>query len=366
MNDRILMNDFVAEYHDIRNEINSAITEVLESGWLILGDKVKEFERKFSQYCGANYAIGVANGTDALVLIMRALDIGNGDEVIVPSNTAFPTANAITLAGARPVFADVDPVTYNININTVLEKVTPKTRAVIPVHLFGCPADMDPILEFAEESDIHVIEDACQSHGAEYKGKKAGSRGVASAFSFYPTKNLGAYGDGGMVITNDSRIDEEIRSLREYGQVRKNYHGKTGYNSRLDELQASILLKKLGRLDIWNDQRRKNSKIYADLLEDTVILPREPEYAKHVFHLFVIRSKKRDQLMEWLSNKGVHTMIHYPLPLHLQPAYNAGPDPVKLPVCELLSKQILSLPIHPYLKEEDIIRISEFINKQHF
>jgi dTDP-4-amino-4,6-dideoxygalactose transaminase len=354
------MNDFRLQYYSIKEEIDKAISDVLESGWYILGENVKAFEKEFADYCGAKFAVGVGNGLEALQLAMLAYGIGNRNEVITVANTAVATVLAVSQTGAKPVFVDVDPETYGMSISQIEEKITHKTKAILPVHLFGHPVDMDPLVEVATQNNLVVIEDACQAHGAEYKGKKIGTLGDAGCFSFYPTKNLGAYGDGGMIITNEEEIAEKIFSLRNYGQKTRYVHLLKGLNSRLDEMQAGILRVKLKYLDKWNEKRRENAKLYNELLQGAdVICPTEKSYAKHVYYLYVIRSKKRDELKRFLETKGITTLIHYPIPVHLQKAYeDLGIPKGTLPITEKIADEILSLPIYPELKKEQIEKVA--------
>lgn len=350
------------QYYPIKEEIVKAVEKVLESGRFILGENVKAFEKEFSSYCGAKFGIGVASGTDALQLALRACDIGANDEVITVSNTAFPTAVAISYTSARPVFVDVDQ-TYTIDVFKIEDKITGKTKAILPVHLYGQPADMDPLIELAEKHDLKVIEDACQAHGAEYNGKKVGSLGDIGCFSFYPTKNLGAYGDGGMVITNDEKIAEKLRLLRNYGQTKRYCHEIKGYTSRLDEIQAAVLRVKLKKLETWNNARRDNAKLYSKLLKKEIVTPIERQNCKHVFYLYVIRARRRDELQEWLKTNRISTDIHYPTPIHLQEAYSdLGIGKGSLPVTEQFAGQIMSLPIYPELTKEEILRVADVIN----
>jgi dTDP-4-amino-4,6-dideoxygalactose transaminase len=351
------------QYHSIKNEINDAINSVLESGRFILGENVQEFEKEFARYCNMKFAIGVGSGTDALHLSLCSFNIGHGDEVITTSLSAIATSFSITYTGAKPVFVDIDPETYNIDTKKVEEKITDKTKAIIPVHLYGHSTDLDPLLKIAEKHNLLLIEDASQSHGALYKGKKVGSFGDVATFSFYPTKNLGCYGDGGIVLTNNKQTYEKILLLREYGQEKRYNHSTLGFNSRLDEIQAAILRVKLKKLDGWNNLRRKNANLYNELLENSdVITPIEKEYANHVYHLYVIRSKKRDELRQWLKSRGVLTDIHYPTPIHLQKAYKSlNYKKGSLPVVEKHVNQILTLPMFPELKEEQITRIASLI-----
>jgi dTDP-4-amino-4,6-dideoxygalactose transaminase len=359
----IPMNNFKLQYCSNKKELNEAISRVLESGNFILGDMVRCFEKEFAEYCGAAYGIGVNSGLDALQLVMVALDISHGDEVITVSNSAVATALAITHAGAKPVFVDIEKTTHNIDPQKIKERITERTKAVLPVHLFGNPADMEQINEIAEDHDLLVIEDACQAHGAEYKGKKTGTLGDAGCFSFYPTKNLGAYGDGGMVLTNNEEIYEKIRMLRNYGQKTRYTHVFKGVNSRLDEIQAAILGVKLRHLDRWNSARRRHAKSYDELLRGTeVVCPVEQKGGKHVYHLYTIESKKRDRLQNFLSSKKITTLIHYPIPIHIQEAYKElGVPAGMLPITESSAKKILSLPVYPELTEAQIGYVADSI-----
>jgi dTDP-4-amino-4,6-dideoxygalactose transaminase len=352
------------QYRLIKNEIDEAINSCLESGWYILGNNLKAFEKEFAAYCGAKFAIGVGNGLEALQLALLAYGVGNGDEVLTVANTAVATALAVSSTGATPVFADIDPETYQIDTSDVEKKITKKTKAILPVHLFGHPANLDPLLEIAVRDNLLVIEDACQAHGTEYKGKKVGTLGQVGCFSFYPTKNLGGCGDGGMILTNDEKIAEKLYSLRNYGQKNRYIHQYKGLNSRLDEIQAAILRVKLKYLDEWNEKRRKIAKQYNEFLKDTeIICPKEASYAKHIYHLYVIRSRKRDKLQSFLETKGISTLIHYPIPIHLQEAYSELELPKgSLPVTEKMCKQILTLPIFPELSENQIQEIGNSIN----
>lgn len=358
----IQMVDLKRQYYSMKEEIDNAIKNILESGYFILSENVKLFEDEFAKYCGVKHGIGVASGTDALQIALRACGVGIGDEVITVSNTAFPTAVAISYMGAKPVFVDVDE-TYTIDTSKIEEKITEKTKAILPVHLYGHPADMDPILEIAKQYRLYVIEDACQAHGAEYKGKKVGSIGDVGCFSFYPTKNLGAYGDGGFVTTNNEELAEKIRLLRDYGQIKRYNHVIKGYNSRLDEIQAAILRVKLKKLDEWNESRRRNAKLYNEMLADSVVVPIERENSKHVYHLYIIRVKHRDEMRKWLKDRGISTDIHYPTPIHLQKAYtDLGLRKGSLPITERYADEILSIPIYPELTEDEILQVANAIN----
>ena len=349
--------DLKRQFDLIKNEVTTKINEVLRNTHFILGEEVEKFEEEFANYCGVKYGVGVASGSDALTLSLKVLGIGKEDEVITAPNTFIATVDAISRNGATPVFVDIDPETCNIDVAEIEEKITDKTKAIIPVHLYGQPADMDEIIKIAKKYDLKIIEDACQAHGAEYKGKKVGSLSDVGCFSFYPAKNLGAYGDGGMVVTNNEQIAERIKMLRNYGQSKKYYHDFIGYNSRLDEIQAAVLRVKLRYLDEWNDKRREHAKLYNDLLENVsgIETPTEKEFVKHVYHLYVIRCKNRNELQNYLSSKGVSTGIHYPIPVHLQKAYkHLEYKEGDFPITEKYAKEILSLPMFPELTDEEI------------
>jgi dTDP-4-amino-4,6-dideoxygalactose transaminase len=348
--------DLITQYQNIRDEILPAIEHVMSSAQFILGEDVSLFETEFAHYCGVKHCIGVASGTDALHLSLRALDVGPGDEVITAGNTFIATALAISFAGATPVFVDVSKNDFNIDVNLIESAITDHTKAIIPVHLYGQPADMDAIMLLARKHNLKVIEDACQAHGARYKDRPAGSIGDAGCFSFYPGKNLGAYGDGGAIITNDANLADKIRLLRQYGQQEKNVHLVLGYNSRLDTLQAAILRVKLNHLEQWNEKRRNIAQTYRELLSDTeLVLPLEKPDVNHVYHLFVIQHEQRDQLNATLKAKGVFCGIHYPQPLHQQrPYHHTRTVPDGLPVATELTAKILSLPMFPEISENQI------------
>jgi len=351
--------DLGAQYATIEEEISVAINRVLKKGDFILGEDVRLFEEEFAAFCTARYAVGVDSGTSAIELALRAYDIGAGDEVITAANTFIATALAISYTGAKVVLVDADPHTFNIDVHQIEAAITSRTRAIIPVHLYGQPADMDPILEIARRHNLIVIEDACQAHGALYKGKRTGTIGDAAAFSFYPGKNLGAYGDGGMVVTNDEAIYRKLNLLRNYGQSRKYYHEIQGFNRRLDTLQAAVLRVKLRYLDGWNEARRAHAQQYNDLLqESSVTTPEVPAYATPVWHLYVIRSEKRDGLRTYLAEQGISAIMHYPTPIHLQPAYaELGYRSGDFPVTERFSDQVLSLPMYAELTDEQIAQV---------
>lgn len=363
MSTNIPLVDLKAGYEPLKDEIQQAWTEVLSSMRLFLGPNVQSFESEFARYCNVEHAIGVSDGTNALHLALRACGVQPGDEVITVSYTFIATAEAILLAGARPVFVDIDPKTFTMDPSLIESQITPKTRVILPVHLYGQCADMDPILEIAKNHHLYVLEDACQAHGAEYKGRKAGSLGDAAAFSFYFTKNLGAYGEGGMVTTNNPEIARKVRMLRDHGSEKRYYHELLGWNARLDELQAAALRIKLHHLDRWNDQRRRNAAWYQQHLEASdIILPSEMPFNRHVYHLYVIRTSNRDALREFLNGQGIGTGIHYPVPNHLQNSFKEfACPPGSLQITETLSQEILSLPMYPELCEEQIIRVAQGI-----
>jgi dTDP-4-amino-4,6-dideoxygalactose transaminase len=351
--------DLKREFANIGNEISEAIYGVLRNGSFILGENVQRFEEEFSKYIGARYGVGVNSGSDALFLALKALGISKGDEVITVSHTMASTVDAIVRNGAKPIFVDIEPRSYVMNVSNVETKVSSKTRAIIPVHLYGHPVDMKPLIKIARKNDLFVIEDACQAHGSEYSNQRVGSIGDIGCFSFYPSKNLGAYGDGGMATTNNEELADKLRKMRNYGQSARYYHDFVGVNSRLDELQAAILRVKLRYLDDWNEKRRKNAGLYTELLSDCeIVTPLEKENVKHVYHLYVIAHSERDNLQQHLLRKGVQTFIHYPIPLHMQKAYRTN---VKLPITEKLCGEILSLPMHPWIEKDEIVAISEYI-----
>jgi len=343
---------------EIKDEIKEPINKIMASGAFILGEDVGLFEKEFAVYCGVRHGVGVNSGTDALFLACLACGIGKGDEVIVMPYTYIATVLAISMTGAKPVFIDIDEKTCNIDISRIESFITKNTKAILPVHLYGHPVDMDPLIEVAKRHNLKIIEDCAQAHGALYKGKKVGSFSDASCFSFYPTKNLGAFGDGGMVLTNSEKIKEKLALLRDYGRKDRYEHVTIGYNSRLDTLQAAILRVKLKHLDEWNEKRRKNAALYTKLLKEKkidIILPYEAEYAKHVYHLYAVRVKNRKAVIDGLVEKGVRTLIHYPIPVHLQEAYkDLGYKKGNFPVSEKCCQEILSLPMYPELAEEEI------------
>jgi dTDP-4-amino-4,6-dideoxygalactose transaminase len=344
------------QHKNLRTEINQAVQDVLDRGDFILGKDVAKLEEEFASYCGTKYAVGVDNGVSALELSLRAFGVGTGDEVIVPAHTFTATAAAVTFSGATPIFVDVNPKTWLIDVNKIEEAITPRTKAILPVHLYGLPADMSEIMKIAEKHNLIVVEDACQAHGAMYKGRRTGSLGHAAGFSFYPTKNLGACGDGGIVTTDDEKVAETIRALRNCGQRAKNVHELHPFNHRLDNLQAAILRVKLPYLDEWINSRRMLALSYRKLLVNSdIILPAEPSDRQHVYHLYVIRSQTRDALQSHLKDHGIGTAIHYPNPVHLQPFYSNGTDRHgEFPVSEMICNEILSLPMYPEMTGEQV------------
>lgn len=356
---------FEKMHSELRNELDQAYSRVLDSNYFIQGEECRKFEEKFADYCGVKYCIGVGNGLDALTLILRALNIGSDDEVIVPSNTYIATALAISNVGALPVFVEPEISTFNIDVNKIEDKITSKTKAIIAVHLQGRPADMDTINEIAEKYDLKVIEDAAQAHGAKYKGRKVGSLGAAAGFSFYPGKNLGALGDGGCVTTNDKKIADKVRALGNYGSDYKYHHIYKGVNSRLDELQAAFLSVKLNNLDKWNSERRRIAKRYINEINNpNIILPlsTDDEY-EHIYHVFVIRCKKRNELETYLNSAGIGTVKHYPIPMHLQGAYKElGIPQGALPISEEISNTVLSIPMYYGMTDEQVSFVIDTIN----
>ncbi|MEK6715181.1 MAG: DegT/DnrJ/EryC1/StrS family aminotransferase [Candidatus Omnitrophota bacterium] len=361
--------DLKKQYQSIKPEIDKAIQDVLDSGSFILGENVRLLEEEIAAFTGVKLAVGVASGTDALELSLMALGIGQGDEVITTPFTFIATAEAICAVGAKPVFCDIKLDDYNIDPKEVRKKISKKTKAIIPVHLYGHPCRMDELLEIAKEYNLKVIEDCAQAIGSEYKGKKVGSFGDCGAFSFFPSKNLGAYGDGGIAVTSNKELADKMRILRVHGAVDKYHHSFKGRNSRLDELQAAILRVKLKYLDKWNEARRKNAAIYNKLflktgLEKKLVLPKELPDCKHTYHVYAVRSKKRDKLQEFLKTQGVATLMHYPIPIHIEEVYKyLGYKKGDFPNAELVASTIISLPMYPELKEEEIEYVVEAIKR---
>lgn len=351
--------DLRAQYESIKNEIHIAITRVLETSQFVLGKEVEAFEDDFAKYCGVRHAVGVSSGTSALHLALLGLGIGPGDEVITVSQTFVATIEAICWVGARPVLIDIEEKTYNIDPTKIESAITEQTKAIIPVHLYGHPADMDPILEIAKKRKIYVIEDACQAHGALYKGKKVGGFGQAACFSFYPGKNLGAYGEGGAVVTNDPNLAIRIKKLRNHGGLEKYSHELLGMNSRLEGIQGAILRAKLPYLDQWNELRRQRAAAYTQALKELkingFIFPYEAPYARSVFHLYVFRTPKRNDLNIFLNQNGIGSLVHYPKPNHLLECFHSlGFREGSLPVTEKVCEEVLSLPLYPELTDDQI------------
>ena len=355
--------DLAADYQQYRPEIDAAVHGVLDSGWYILGREVTYFEQEFAAFCGVEHAIGVASGTDALHLALRLFSIGPGDEVITVAHTAVATVVAIEQTGARPVLVDVDPVTYTLDPERLEAAITSRTRAIIPVHLYGQPADMESILDIARRRQVRVIEDCAQAHGALYQGRPVGSWGDVAAFSFYPTKNLGALGDGGAIVTAEADLAQQLRLLRQYGWRERYISEIAGFNSRLDELQAAILRVKLQHLETGNKGRRQLAVQYQQLLAETPLsLPVTRKDCQHVYHLYVVQAPNREALQASLFKAGIATAIHYPAPVHLQPAYaGLGYRLGDLPVTEGLAQQILSLPMYPQLQPSVVEAVAEAI-----
>jgi dTDP-4-amino-4,6-dideoxygalactose transaminase len=358
--------DLKAQYQSIHTELDAAIREVMESSAFAGGPFVERFETEFARFCGCHHAVGVGSGTDALWLTLLALGIDQGDEVITVANTFIATAEAISFCGARPILVDVDQSTYTMDPDQLEKSITDRTRAIIPVHLFGQMADMGPIMEIARSRGVPVIEDACQAHGAEYQGRRAGSIGLAAAFSFYPGKNLGACGEAGAIVTNDSEIAKKVRILRDHGQEKKYVHAVVGWNARMDGIQGAILSAKLKHIEEWNERRRRNARKYSELLTGVpgVILPTEADGNRHVYHVYAIRVQGRDSLMTRLREEGVNCAIHYPVPIHLQKAYdNLRLQKGSLPISERCAEEFLSLPMFPELTQTGMEYVSDAIRR---
>jgi dTDP-4-amino-4,6-dideoxygalactose transaminase len=369
--------DLKVQYKQIDKEVLPMVTEAMANGAFVGGTQVSNFEEEFAEYCDSKYCVGVGSGTDALRFSLMAVGVGAGDEVITVPNTFIATTESISQVGAKPVFVDIDERTYNMDpqkLEDFLKKrfkpqassLKPTPKAVIPVHLYGQTADMDPILKIAQDHDIAVVEDACQAHGSLYKDRKAGSMGAAGSFSFYPGKNLGAYGEGGAVVTQDEEIARKISMIRDHGQAKKYFHDVEGYNGRLDAIQAGVLRIKLKRLEEWNLARRENAAYYNELLSkiEGVTLPVEADFARSVYHLYVILVDNRDDLQQFLNDKGIASGLHYPLPLHMQKAYvHLGYKKGSFPVTESVAEKLLSLPMFPELKREQIEYVAESIKE---
>lgn len=354
--------DLKAQYRSIKEEIDAAMQAVVDQTAFAGGPFVARFEEAFAAFCGCSYAVGTGSGTDALWMALIAAGIGPGDEVLTVPDTFIATAEAISFSGAQPVFVDVVESTCNMDPEKLEGALTERTRAIIPVHLFGQPADMDPILDIARRHGLLVIEDACQAHGALYKGRKAGSMGEAGCFSFYPGKNLGAYGEAGAVVTNSEALAEKMRRFRDHGQARKYEHEMIGWNARMDGLQGAVLSAKLNHLEDWNDARRQHARLYSELLQGVkgIILPTEADYARHVYHIYAIRVKERDQLISRLAERQIFCGIHYPIPLHLQKAYESlGFLAGRFPVAEQCASEFVSLPMYPELTDDQIAYVAE-------
>lgn len=352
--------DVRAAYLELKDEIDGAVRRVLDSGQYILGTEVERFEEEYAAFCETRFAIGTANGLDSVHLALLAMNVGPGDEVIVPSNTFIATWLAVSQCGATPVPVEPDERTYNLDPARIEAAITERTKVLLPVHLYGQPADLDPILKIARRHSLKVLEDAAQAHGARYKQRRLGGHGDAAAWSFYPGKNLGAMGDGGAVTTNDPQIAERVRLLGNYGSPAKYVHRIRGYNSRLDPLQSAILRVKLKRLDTWNDRRRAVAGAYGRALADNrIALPHVPPWAEPVWHLFVVRHPDRDALQRRLSDAGIGTLVHYPIPPHLQQAYvGSGWGRGSLPIAESIAARVLSLPIGPHMSEQNIAAVA--------
>ena len=361
--DKITVWGYLKEYAETKDELLKAVTEVFESGTLILGQKVKDFEQAYSDYIGVKFGVGCDNGTNAITLALKALEIGKGDEVITVSNTAIPTVSAVVTAGAMPVFVDINPETYLMDVAKVEAAITSKTKAILPVHLFGQCVDMDPLLDIAQKHHLYVVEDCAQAHGAEYKGRKAGSMGDISTTSFYPTKILGAYGDGGMVNTNNEEWAQHLRRLRFYGAEKTYYAEEHGFNSRLDELQAALLLSKLPKIEYYISRRREIAALYQEgLAESGLILPKEAPYNRHAYYLYVVRHPQRDEIIEKLRENNIYVNISYPWPIHTMKGYQyLGWHEGDLPNTESAAKEIFSLPMYPSLENEEVKRVIEVL-----
>lgn len=358
--------DLSEQYNLIKDEVDAGLRRVFEKGNFILGEEEQEFESAFAKYCDAKYAVGVNSGTDALYLALSALDVSVGDEVILPSYTFIATALCISYTGATPVFVEIEEDTYNIDPSAFKKAITPKTKAIIPVHLYGQPANMDEINAIATEHGIAVIEDAAQSHGAVYKGQKVGSLGDVACFSFYPTKSLGAFGDGGMIVTNDEDLFNRMKILRDYGRTNRYAHKIKGFNSRLDTVQAVILAAKLKYLDQWNALRAKHAASYRQQLADCpdLIIPSVMEDRTHIYQTYAVRLPNRDEVLKKMQENNIGVLIHYPIPIHLQEAYeDAGYQRGDLPLSEQISGEIMSLPMYPHMAADDIALVCDTLKR---
>lgn len=356
--------DLKSQYLSIKSEIDNAIQEVLLASAFAGGPFVKKFEEDFANIHGAKFCSGINNGTSALHIVFMAINLGRGDEVIIPANTFIATPASVSLQGGKPVFVDCSEDDFNIDPDKIEKAITPKTKVIMPVHLYGQPAQMDRIMEIAKKYNLTIVEDCAQAHMAEFEGRKVGNFGVAGCFSFYPGKNLGAYGEGGAVICSNEEFWKRIQAIKEHGSFKKYYHEYLGHNYRLEGIQGAILDVKLKYIESWTDKRRKNADLYRNYLSDvdSIILPKESKNVKHVYHLFVIRTKKRDELNKYLNENGIQTGIHYPIPCHLQHSYKfMGYKEGDFPVSEKLSNEILSLPMSEQISEEDIIYVCDKI-----
>jgi dTDP-4-amino-4,6-dideoxygalactose transaminase len=354
-----------AQYRSIQPDIDAALQRVLDNSSFILGNEVTLFEKAFGNYIGTAGVVGVASGTAALHLALVACGVGLGDEVITTAHTFFATSEAISHAGAKPVFGDIDPTTFNLDANSVERAITSRTKAIVPVHLYGQTADLDPLFEIARRHNLWLIEDAAQAHGAEYQGRRCGSIGHLGCFSFYPGKNLGAYGDAGAVTGNDEELLSRVRKLRDHGRSSKYEHDEVGFAERLDALQAAVLAAKLPHLEEWTEARRRHAQMYDELLKDSpVVTPAEAHGSRHVYHLYVVRTPQRNDLIAHLKSRGISAGIHYPVPLHRQPAYqNSGYAQTALPETERASQEVLSLPMYPELTDKEIHYVVENIRE---
>lgn len=361
---KVPFSDLGATYRELKREIDDAVSRVLESGWYILGPEVDAFEAEWAEYCDAKHAVGLANGLDALILALRSLEVGPGDEVIVPSNTYIATWLAVSAVGAKPVPVEPDPNTHNIDTTLIATAITPQTKVILPVHLYGQPADMDTLLTLAKEHNIAVVEDAAQAHGARYKSKRIGAHSDIVCWSFYPGKNLGAFGDGGAITTNRSDLAEKVQLLRNYGSRVKYVNEMQGVNSRLDPVQAAVLRVKLKHLDIWTERRRTIAEHYQDALKETGLkIPYVPTWAEPVWHQYVICSRSRDALQQRLDAAGVGSLIHYPIPPHMQKAYtDMHYEKGSLPIAERLANEVLSLPISPHLDHKSVSYVGQVVS----
>jgi len=354
--------DLKAQYVTIKEEINDAIQKILDSCAFAGGPFVEEFEKNFAAFCGCKYSIGVGNGTDALWLALLAIGVGSGDEVITVPNTFIATCEAISMCGAKPVFVDINEESYTMEAALIEKVITKRTKAIIPVHLFGQMADMDPIMDIARRHNLFVIEDACQAHGAEYKGKRAGSVGELGCFSFYPGKNLGAYGEAGAIVTNNEQFNQRMRMLRDHGQSKKYFHDVIGWNARMDGIQAAVLNVKLNHLSKWNEARRTNAEYYNHFLNDmrAIKTPKVMKYNKHIYHVYAVRVQSRNSVIEHLKEKGIGCLIHYPVPVHLQQAYGTfGFKNGSYKISEMCSDELMSLPMYPELSRDQIEYVAD-------